>query len=98
MTGLMMAAQKGSLDTVSALIAAGAVVDTQERAQGGGTALAMAANKGHSAVVSCILDAGAKVDLRSNSGGTALQSSLHCPNKQQRIETLRVLLRNVRRI
>lgn len=97
-TSLMMAAQKGSLDTVSALIAAGAVVNTQERAQGGGTALAMAANKGHASVASCLLKAGAKVDLLSNSGGTALQSSMHCANKRQRLETQRVLLRNVRQI
>lgn len=69
-TLLILAAYHGRLDTVQALLEAGA---DPERADGKGqTALAAASFKGDVAIVRCLLDGGAAVDGAGGDGRTAL--------------------------
>jgi ankyrin repeat protein len=75
-TALMWAANNGSIECVSALLAAGATVDM--KAKDGATALIWAAYNGKTECVSALLAAGATVDLKSKYGDTALmRASMH---------------------
>jgi len=67
---LMLAAARGEIDTLQALIAAGAQLD--ERGAAGRTALMAAAQAGQSGAVGILLDAGASADLEDRTGHTAL--------------------------
>jgi tetratricopeptide (TPR) repeat protein len=69
-TPLMLAAFKGDVPGVKALLDAGARVDG--RAVQGSTPLMVAASGGHTEVVSLLLKRGARVDLRNDFGWTAL--------------------------
>ena len=67
---LVVAAASGRLQTVRALLRAGAVPDATDRS--GWTALHEAAHKGDLALARALLDAGATPDVRSRGRGTAL--------------------------
>lgn len=73
---LLVAASKGEVDTVQALITAGAEVDKSD--SGGNTALMMAALRGHADVANCLLKAGASIDRACQSGFTALRLASQC--------------------
>eukprot|EP01051_Picozoa_sp_SAG22_P000589 SAG22_NODE_17_length_32684_cov_34.234095_2_plen_618_part_00 len=92
-TALMMAAQKGDLRAVSALIDAGAAVNAQERAQGGASALTFAAHKGHAAVVLRLLEAGAQVNMTCAGGHFALHNAMLARSVKATLDTVRILLR-----
>ena len=67
-SALMLAALKGHLDIVTALVAAGAEMNPDD----GWTALIYAAFEGHSEVVRFLLDKGADIDAQAPNGATAL--------------------------
>lgn len=86
-TPLMLAAQFGRLDTVQALLDAGAGVDLHEK--GRYTALMLAAGNGHADVVRTLLNAGANVNnVEQTRGWTALIWAA----KRGHTSTVRVLL------
>ena len=86
-TPLMLAAQFGRLETVQALLEAGAGVDLHEK--GRYTALMLAAGNGHADVVQILLDAGANVNnIEQTRGWTALIWAA----KRGHTDTVRVLL------
>jgi len=60
LTSLMMAAKHGHIDTVNALLEAGADVNVKSKGRGGVNALFWAAVKGHTEVVELLKKAGAK--------------------------------------
>jgi uncharacterized protein len=69
-TSLMIAARRGDLDIVKALLNAGADINTKNRF--GDTALTKAVYKGHTDVVQVLLDAGASTEVAWNRGETPL--------------------------
>jgi ankyrin repeat protein len=69
-TALILASHNGHLETVQALLAAGA--DTTARAQRGNTALILASDNGHLGVAQALLAAGADTAAQNQSGVTAL--------------------------
>ena len=69
-TPLLIAARRGHLDVVTALIRAWAHVDA--RSNNGVTPIFTAANKGHTAVVGALLNAGACPNSSDNLGYTPL--------------------------
>jgi ankyrin repeat protein len=71
MTVLMIAAERGSLDVVQALLNKGADVHEKELRQGR-TALILAVANGHAPVVRALLDKGADVKDKDNNGWTPL--------------------------
>ncbi|MBL9137388.1 MAG: ankyrin repeat domain-containing protein [Verrucomicrobiales bacterium] len=73
-TPLILAAERGQLTVVRALIGWGA--DINRRANRGDTALIAAARSGHKAIVEALLDAKADPDLTNRDGTTALAAAV----------------------
>jgi ankyrin repeat protein len=74
-TPLLVAAQEGSLESVTALLAHGATVDRADPE--GSTALMFACQGAHVAVLRLLLHSGASVQLRDAEGATALHSAVY---------------------
>lgn len=70
---LVIAAEKGKIDQVKALIEAGA--DANATDEDGRTALMCAAGKGHFDVVNLLIEAGADANTTDEDGGTALMEA-----------------------
>ncbi|MCP4546823.1 MAG: ankyrin repeat domain-containing protein [bacterium] len=85
-TALMFAAESSHLETVEALLAAGADPNIEDR--DGGTALIAAAGAGHTGVVARLLAAGADADTRMSIGGGALNVAV----RGNHVEVARLLL------
>jgi uncharacterized protein len=79
-TPLMLAAFRGDIVTVRALLMGGA--DVNARDKDGDTALMFAAYRGHTEIVSLLLDYGANVYARARNGWTAKRAaeSGHTPH------------------
>jgi ankyrin repeat protein len=73
-TPLYWAAQRGLVDVVRALLAAGAPVDAQEL-EDGKTPLTVALLKAHGEVVGALLEAGASLEVMTHSGVTPLEAA-----------------------
>lgn len=73
-TPLHVAAIRGRLDELEALLHAGATVDI--RGENGNTALHEAALQGHAAIVTALVRAGASVALKNADGQTARELAL----------------------
>jgi ankyrin repeat protein len=71
-TALMKAAAQGHIETVEALIAAGANIDSST---GLGTALIQAANKERIEIVKILIAHNAKLDAKTEKGETALMKA-----------------------
>lgn len=71
-TALMLAADKGNIETVQALLAKGADVNTEND---GNTALMLAAMNGHAEIVQALLAKGADVNVKANNSDTALMEA-----------------------
>lgn len=71
-TPLMWAGRAGGVDTIRALIAGGAKLDTRDQAVNGWTALVHAIHKGQDDAAVELLDAGADPNIRCDGGSTAL--------------------------
>jgi ankyrin repeat protein len=82
-TPLMLAALKGDLETVRALVAGGAAVNRP-----GWTPLIYAATGGHDGVADFLLTQGADIDAASPNGTTALMMAVH----EHHPETARLLI------
>lgn len=70
LTSLMVAAMKGNVDRVQALLSDG--VDMKAKDKNGVTALMYATSQGHIEVVKALIAHGANVDAKDNDGATAL--------------------------
>ncbi len=79
-TALHVASSKGHLNSVQALIAAGA--DVNAVAANGETALFGAAFKGHLEVARALIEAGARVTVKNNSGDTALMAAARSGHRE----------------
>jgi ankyrin repeat protein len=69
------AAEKGDIDRVKALIAAGADIHARNEGFYGRTPLIAAAREGHAAVAELLIDEGADVNARQITGHTSLQQA-----------------------
>lgn len=87
-TALMTCSRTGRLESVKALLASGATVDTRE-SERGQTALIWAAAEGHAPVVEALLQAGADARHRLNSGFTPFLLAV----REGQTEVVRVLLK-----
>ncbi|MCL4861518.1 MAG: ankyrin repeat domain-containing protein [Caldilineaceae bacterium] len=85
---LITAAERGDLDTVQQLLAAGAVVDARDGR--GRTALIAAAYGNHVEVAAALIAAGADVNLKDNTQ----QSAYLIPTADGHLELLRLTLAN----
>jgi ankyrin repeat protein len=85
-TPLQMAAANGHVAAITALVKAGARVDSADSC--GTTPLMWAAYSGHTAATIELLAAGAEVNRTINNGST----TLHWASNKGRLETARVLL------
>ncbi|GIL68375.1 hypothetical protein Vafri_21672 [Volvox africanus] len=86
-TPLFMAAQKGHLEVVRALVGGGAALDAAKTS--GCTALHIAAMSGHTEVVRYLLEAGATKDSMFNDGATPL----YVAAEKGKVEPLKLLIR-----
>jgi ankyrin repeat protein len=71
-TPLMWAGRAGSVESIRALAAAGAALDTRDQAVNGWTALVHAIHKGQDDAADALLAAGADPNVRCDGGSTAL--------------------------